>query len=124
MFAINLGCKIDDFECYEKKTTAEIVLASQRTTVAPIPPLLNTRNILPWQPTIDGEILPNQPLKLIQKGLFKKHVEVIIGFNRDEAATFILLAWKRFVPRWQFVALVYPWLGIFAPEVSSKELND
>eukprot|EP01080_Neovahlkampfia_damariscottae_P006825 gene6825-10990_t len=117
MFAINLGCKTDDRECYEKKSLNEILLASSRTTVAPIPPLLNTRNVLPWQPTIDGEILPNQPMKLIQKGLFKKNVKVIIGFNRDETATFILKAWTRYTPRWQLVALAYPWLGIFAPEV-------
>jgi carboxylesterase type B len=117
MFALNLGCSLNDRECFEKKKTEEIVKASFNTILIPTPPLLNTRNILPWAPTIDGEEIPNQPMRLLRQGKFNKNVEVVIGFNREEAAIFILRAVSFEIQRWQLTALAFAWLGFLAPEV-------
>eukprot|EP01080_Neovahlkampfia_damariscottae_P009854 gene9854-2177_t len=116
-FAINLGCKQDDRACYERQKIEDILKASSASIVLPKPPLLNTRNIMPWMPTIDGVDITNQPLKLIKDGKFKKHVEVLVGYNRDEAADFLLKAYKRSIPHWQYKTLMVLWMTFHAPEV-------
>jgi carboxylesterase type B len=117
MFAANLGCVLNDRKCYEAQPLAEIVKASSRTALIPTPPLLNSRNVLPWTPTIDGLDVPGQPLRLIREGKYKKNVQVIIGYNRDEAADFLLKAYDRPIPHWQYKTLATIWMGFHTPEV-------
>jgi para-nitrobenzyl esterase len=56
-------------------------------TLPPIPPLLHVWR-LPWGSTVDGEVLTDQPLKVIARGEHNA-VPTIVGSNRDEAALFL-----------------------------------
>lgn len=67
---------------------------------APVRALLNAQRaiadrlgillgILPWQPSVDGELLPEPPLEAIARGAVRA-VPTIIGTNRDEWRLFLM----------------------------------
>jgi para-nitrobenzyl esterase len=74
-----LNLKSDDLEGLRKIPAEKILQASGK-----IRPRATLKGMwLPWGPFIDGNILPEHPLKAIEKG-FAKDVELIIGSNREE----------------------------------------
>lgn len=44
---------------------------------------------LPWQPSVDGDVLPDLPLRAIQAGLSQR-IPLLVGTNRDEFKLFSL----------------------------------
>ena len=44
---------------------------------------------MPFVPIIDGQFLPENPLRMLQSGQFKK-TEVLLGANKDEGSYFLL----------------------------------
>jgi carboxylesterase type B len=67
---------------------------------APVPAILAAQNraaarlgfnegLLPWQPTVDGELLPLPPREQIAKGL-ARGVPLLVGTNQDEWKLFTL----------------------------------
>lgn len=115
MFALNLQCKLDDRECYLRKSVSEIIKAQSDTVMIPHPPLLNTRNVLPWLPTIDGIELTDQPLRLFKQGKCK-NVTVLLGETRDEFTPFLFNAVKFKLEKWQYTSLAGVWMLLHAFE--------
>lgn len=109
MFALNLGCKLDDRECYLRKSLNDILKAQSENVMVPHPPLLNTRNVLPWVPTIDGKELTDQPFRLFQQGKCK-NVTIMIGETKEEGAPFIFNFVRFQIERWQYNTIVSAWL--------------
>ena len=44
---------------------------------------------MPFVPIIDGQFLPENPLRMLQSGQFKK-TEVLLGANKDEGSYFLI----------------------------------
>jgi para-nitrobenzyl esterase len=77
----NLGVEPGDRDALLAKTTQEIKDA--------MPPFVeNGGNLLPYQPVIDGVVLPEPPLDAIRNGN-AKDVHVLIGTNHDEMTLFV-----------------------------------
>jgi para-nitrobenzyl esterase len=72
-------------EALETATSGDILLAQQRAA-------LRTgfaEGKLPWQPSVDGDLLPLPPREQIAKGLARE-VPLLVGTNRDEWKLFML----------------------------------
>lgn len=75
----------EDLADLEKRKTSEI-LAAQRETVVR---LGIGHGVLPWQPSVDGDLLPVPPLEAVAKGL-ARGVPTLVGTNRHEWRLFML----------------------------------
>ncbi len=52
-----------------------------------------------WFPVINGVDLMDHPVRLIERGMFAKDVDVIYGSNKDEASIFLLFAYPFLMTR-------------------------
>jgi para-nitrobenzyl esterase len=68
-----------------RATPLESILRAQRAVMLPS---FRTGK-LPWQPSIDGDVLPQSPLRTIEMGL-SRSVSLLVGTNRDEFKFFTL----------------------------------
>ena len=62
------------------------ILSAQQATTARADLLLGA---LPFQPSVDDDLIPTRPLEAIAKGL-ARHVPVLVGTNREEWRLFML----------------------------------
>ncbi|EAL61656.1 hypothetical protein DDB_G0291344 [Dictyostelium discoideum AX4] len=87
IFAKDLGCDINDNACLYSKNQEELLLAMNisQNHFNVLAPLLT---FLPWTPVVDGVLITDQPLALIQKGDYNK-VPIIVGTVRNEALVFV-----------------------------------
>ena len=69
--------------------SATQVLAAQQADHAPPLPLSLSQMVLSWQPVIDGAIVTNQTLHLLDAGLFRHDIPVVVGTVRDELVSFV-----------------------------------
>jgi para-nitrobenzyl esterase len=69
----------------ENASVAAILAAQQRASVA----LGLAHGTLPWQPAVDGRVVPRQPLAAIAAGELRD-VPILAGTNRDEWKLFTL----------------------------------
>ena len=69
-----------------------------------------------WGPTIDGKVLPDQPMKMVKDGKGNK-VPVMIGTNQDEGTLFLFLAGLMGLTSTQYTATVTLIFGTKAAEV-------
>ena len=69
-----------------ERAPVSAVLAAQRKTTMHLGIELGT---LPWQPSVDGELIPEQPMDAIANG-HARRVPVMVGSNRDEWKLFML----------------------------------
>jgi para-nitrobenzyl esterase len=83
-FFDQLGIETPTWEALEALSVGDIMRAQLRTTTG----LGLLDGILPWQPSIDGDLLPEPPITAIRKGL-SSQVATLVGTNRDE--------WKLFM---------------------------
>jgi len=82
-FLDELGVR--DIGALERVAVSEIVAAQQRTTVR-----MGIRTgTLPWQPCVDGDLIPEQPLVAVAAGRGAR-VPLVVGTNRDEWKLFML----------------------------------
>ncbi|MGI9589754.1 MAG: carboxylesterase/lipase family protein [Myxococcota bacterium] len=72
-------------EALERLPVSELMGAQLRTTTE----LGLVEGILPFQPSIDDDLLPEHPLEAIRKGM-SRDVPVLIGTNRDEWKLFLV----------------------------------
>ncbi|KYQ90474.1 putative cholinesterase [Tieghemostelium lacteum] len=86
-FAGDLGCDVSDNNCLLSASVDDILQAQNKSdnTFTPFAPLLT---FLPWTPVVDGKLITDQPIKLIQEGNYNK-VPVLLGTVHDEALLFI-----------------------------------
>jgi para-nitrobenzyl esterase len=68
-----------------RATPLESILRAQRAVMLPS----FRTGTLPWQPSIDGDVLPQSPLRTIEMGL-SQSVSLLVGTNRDEFKFFTL----------------------------------
>jgi para-nitrobenzyl esterase len=80
-----LGLSLTDVESLRAVPVSEILAAQQRI----IGSLLGSGGGLPFQPVVDGRVLPRQPLEAIADGE-ASGVSLLIGTNRDEWRLFAL----------------------------------
>ncbi|EFA75987.1 putative cholinesterase [Heterostelium album PN500] len=115
-FSKDLGCKIDDLNCMLGKTGEEIFIASNNTMnkVNILHPLFS---FLPWTPVIDGALIPDQPLALIEKGQFNK-VPVMLGTVFDEGLIFIASVATQ-ISALEYNGALLDIFGRYAPQVHS-----
>jgi para-nitrobenzyl esterase len=83
-FFDTLGIESPSYEALERLSVSDIMRAQLRTTAG----LGLLEGILPFQPSVDGDLLPETPLEAIRKGS-ARDVPVLVGTNRDE--------WKLFM---------------------------
>ena len=83
IFLEELGAR--DRAALERASVSEILSAQQATT-ARADLLLGA---LPFQPSVDDDLIPTRPLEAIAKGL-ARHVPVLVGTNREEWRLFML----------------------------------
>ena len=69
-----------------------------------------------WGPTIDGKVLPDQPMKMVQDGKANK-VPVMLGTNQDEGTLFLFLAGLMGLTSAQYTATVTLIFGLKTADV-------
>jgi len=74
-----------DLADLEQRKTSEILAAQARTTQE----LGIGHGVLPWQPSIDGDLLPSSPLDALEQGV-ARGVPTLVGTNRHEWRLFML----------------------------------
>ncbi|XP_033625267.1 cholinesterase 1-like [Asterias rubens] len=84
--------------CGEIETSAELaeclrVVDTERLNAATTAVLLKTRNVIPFVPTVDGELITDNPLNLFTNGKFKQ-CDIMTGAMRDEGT---ILAARAFL---------------------------
>jgi para-nitrobenzyl esterase len=72
-------------EALESASVSEIIGAQRRTTTR----MGIATGSLPWQPSVDGELIPEQPLAAVAAGRGAR-VPLLIGTTRDEWRLFML----------------------------------
>ena len=84
---IDGGCHCGNitYEALEALSVTDIMRAQLRTTAD----LGVLEGILPWQPSLDDDLLPEPPLAAIGKGL-SRSVPMLVGTNRDEWRLFLI----------------------------------
>jgi carboxylesterase type B len=50
---------------------------------------VTSKELLPWCPAIDGKVIPDQPLTLMQEGRLNKNITIAFGTNQNETDSFI-----------------------------------
>jgi para-nitrobenzyl esterase len=90
-FFRELGIETVSHEALEALSVGDIMRAQLRTSRA----LGLLDGTLPWQPSVDGDLLPEAPLAAIRKGV-SGSVPVLVGTNRDEWKLFMVTdPWAR-----------------------------
>jgi para-nitrobenzyl esterase len=74
-----------DVSALERAPTRAVLAAQRDTAIA----LGIAQGELPWQPSVDGDLLPVPPLEAIASGI-ARDVAAVIGTNRDEWRLFML----------------------------------
>ena len=74
-----------DLALLERMSVSRLLEAQRRTTLR----MGIAHGVLPWQPCVDGDLIPTPPLEAIGKGLARE-VPVLVGSNRDEWKLFML----------------------------------
>lgn len=84
-FLRELGLQGPDRRALQGARVSEILRAEREAARS----LMMLSGSLPWQPSVDGDLLPEPPLLAIEKGC-SKSVPVMIGTNRDEWRLFLV----------------------------------
>ena len=79
-----IGLDKPNVERLRKLPLGEVLVAQARASLKLGLPI----GLLPWQPSIDGDVLPRQPLDAIEAGA-ARHVRLIVGTNVDEWRLFM-----------------------------------
>lgn len=66
-----------------RQSTREIDAAQQE-----VPGTVSYTAPFPWQPIVDGKLIPAQPYELLKSGRFKRNVATLSGCNDDEETLF------------------------------------
>ena len=112
--ANNLGCNVTDINCLQSKTWEEIIDA-QDEGVRPLYFPFNTTEVMQFYPTIDGNLIPEQPIQMLLNGDINPNVEAVtIGTNRNDSMTFIP---NGYISPIEYEALVFSFFGINATKV-------
>lgn len=85
-FSLLVECFPSDVNCFLGLNVDDILWAQSYTINIPLHPSLALTE-MPWEPTLDEKIIPDQPLNLFAKGEFYK-VPIIFGTNQNETASF------------------------------------
>jgi para-nitrobenzyl esterase len=83
-FLFELGVERADVAALGRVPMTDLIGAQQRTIRA----LTSLRGVLPWQPSVDGVLIPEPPLAAVERGAGAR-VPMLIGTNREE--------WKLFL---------------------------
>ena len=102
-------------QCMLNLTVPEI-LAAQKKTEEQVNISEPIYIFYPWTPTIDGNVIPGQPVTLFEKGLFNP-VDFILGNVHDEAWMFIWEVQPLPVPSVEYYAILAALFGENAPAV-------
>jgi carboxylesterase type B len=116
-FALLLNCDALDVECLQSKAVEEILDASDSVFVIPtIDTLVHDifEAFLPWQPTIDGYVIVENPFTLILQDNWA-HVPVMIGSNTNEGIEFVYGAVSNLTSGEYLLAVI----GLFKGNASS-----
>lgn len=61
---------------------------------------------LPFTPTVDNDLLTDQPLTLIQQGKYNQEIPILMGNNEEEGRMFIFLGFKEEIGSWTYRAII------------------
>lgn len=104
-----LGCDTSDVNCLKSKSWSDIVTAQFETRSFFYP--LNTTVVMCFYPTIDGTIIPDQPIEMLKDGKVNPNVEAVaFGCNRNDSMTFIP---NGYISKVEYEALVEVFFGAF-----------
>merc|ERR1712137_68197 len=116
-FAQLLGCDENDLECLRQSSISDILNAQNNAIeIYPLHPL---NAFMPWQPMVDGDLIPLQPLDAFANGQYN-HVPFISGNVNDEALMFIDSAFPNPVPYSEYLAVIGVIFGPVAPQVLAE----
>lgn len=112
VFANLVGCNVRDLACLAQVNTTEALVAQGRTIWVPLP--LSTKTDMPWQPSLDGKIILNQPAIRIQQGIICKSVkQVLMGTVMNETTSMVYGTIPKPLNPLLFDELMFLWLGVY-----------
>src|SRR5262249_11006156 len=86
-----LGCQgANELDCLRAVPTEDIVKEQVSPAVILPDPRSLFQTLLPWVPTVDGELIVAQPVGAATDGALVK--PLLIGTNRNEGTSFVVLA--------------------------------
>ncbi len=103
-----LGCTPDDLQCLKSRPADEVFTKSRSAAYTIIDPDALLQLFEPWIMTIDGNIVPADPLPAFQAGNFQRK-PMIIGTTREEGVLYIYEVWPQdpgFVQIYAFLFLI------------------
>jgi len=102
-FAANLTCSYTDMDCLRAQSTEDILTAQNAAIDISLLHPLNA--FMPWQPFVDGELIPGQPRDNLNNG---KYIDVpfMAGTVNDEGRMFIFQAFPEPLPYEDYVAII------------------
>ncbi len=89
-FAEALGLDTLSLDTLQKLSTTDIMRAQARASVR----IGLDNGMMAWQPTVDGDLIPDQPLAAVERG-DAAGIPMLIGTNRDEFKLFTFTSRER-----------------------------
>jgi acetylcholinesterase/cholinesterase len=81
-FAKNVQCAVNDTACLRRVPLDKLIDEEIfPEIIVKIP--LGSKMILPWQPVVDGQVIPQQPLDMFRQGKFQR-VPIMLGNVKNE----------------------------------------
>ncbi|XP_071498758.1 cholinesterase-like [Diadema antillarum] len=96
-FGVGEAARCDDLTTSQALADCLRELPEQQLTFAIDRVLLETTNVIPLVPTVDGEFLPDKPLELLASGRFNK-CPVMLGSTKDDGSLIAARAFLRAIP--------------------------
>jgi len=115
-FADLIGCNITDMACLQAQSIDDILVAQNASVKIYILEPLNA--FMPWQPFVDGVLIPDQPLNAFATGNYNTEVPFLCGTVAEEALMFIYQAFPKPVTYAEYIAI----LGIIFGPVAEQVL--
>jgi len=111
ILSANLKCsaEVDELACLRGKTASDVVAAL---------PGMNPSLAVPYGPTVDGHVLPDFPLSILQKGQHN-HMPLLIGTTGEEMVLMGYEASKNIHTERDYVDAVTAVAGPWAPKLLS-----
>ena len=113
-FAANLTCDYTDMNCLRAQSTNDILAAQNNAIEISLLHPLNA--FMPWQPFVDGDLIPQQPRDALNSGEYN-HVPFTTGTVNDEGRMFIFEAFPNPLPYDEYVAIITAIFTTDAPKV-------
>ena len=120
-----LGCLPTDIKCLKSRPANEVIQKGNEAANMIIDPDVPLQLFEPWNPTIDGKIVPADPLPAFLAGKYQRK-PMIIGTTSEEGVLYIYGIWgeqPQFVEVYAFLLLVLKDRNVTRDVIESYDIN-